>query len=83
MDVAKRRVARTCRVQVSQPRHIDRSAALTEDVRRIGAVAAADAHRTRRETETTPVTTAPQWSQTRINGGDSDVIGTHDPDTIE
>jgi len=26
------------------PRHIDRSAALTEDLRRIGAIAAADAH---------------------------------------
>jgi uncharacterized protein YndB with AHSA1/START domain len=39
----------------ANPRHIDRSSALTEDLRRIGAVAAADAGRGHRP----PVTTAP------------------------
>jgi hypothetical protein len=46
------------------PRHIDRSAALTKDLHRIAAVAAADVLRTRRGTDTIPVTTAPPPSPT-------------------
>ena len=65
----------------ANPRHIDRSAALTEDLHRIGAAAAADTRRTRRGPQTIPVTAAPP-SQARINGGDSHDIGTHDPDTM-
>jgi uncharacterized protein YndB with AHSA1/START domain len=65
----------------ANPRHIDRSAALTEDLHRIGAVAAADTRRTRQEQDH-PVTTAAPSSQTRTNGSDSHDIGTHHPDTM-
>src|SRR5215472_2254109 len=57
------------------PRHIDRSAALTEDLHRIGAAAAADARRNRRGPWTSPVATAPP-SPTPISGDDSHDIGT-------